>query len=327
MKDTATGNYLASDVYIFAFDSLTSEKDTLLSDQRYDGYTVYNHYDTAITLLIPPISLPLSKYSTQMAREDSEKNPNSWDISFKWKDADNESFFKRVRCGYKKGDGEAVFGSLPPSMSTMQVGVLDKSSKRVCGWELKRGFDKNGGVTFEISMNNNAEKSADIEYYLDNLTALPEDFIARVYDSKSGEYEVCTQDNVSTVALKSNGSKTRILAIGPQGYFNNLFAAFLPMKLLKAYPNPFNGLVKILYRIPFGIREVQFTLYNLQGKRLWRGAERKYVTAGEHIFYLNSRKAVGNKALPAGVYILRLSAKNSSGKTLYGGKKRITCIK
>ena len=134
-------------------------------------------------------------------------------------------------------------------------------------------------------------------------------------------------DNTATVTVASNGSVRRLIAIGSEDYFSSLFAAFMPMKLLKIYPNPFNGLIKIHYRIPLGIKEVQFSLYNVQGKLLWRGVKGKYLEAGENIFYLNSNSLGSNKALPAGLYIMRLSAKNASGKTLYGGEKRITCIK
>ena len=98
------------------------------------------------------------------------------------------------------------------------------------------------------------------------------------------------------------------------------------MRILKAYPNPFNSMVKIHYRIPVGIKEVRFNLYNVQGRLLWNGRDHKNVTAGEHIFYFDSNRT-GKGKLPNGVYILRLSAKNSSGKTIYGGEKRITCIK
>ncbi len=321
--------YSAHDIYIFAFDDINNEADTLISYQKYDGYTVYNHYTCPVTLQIPPICLPLSKYSSPVKKKRMEKSADSWNISFNWKntDAGGGSFYRRVRCGYTKGDGRTIFGSLPPSMSRIQVGVLDNSRKRACGWVLKRSLDKSGGTTFEISLGNNTKKSAGIEYYLDNLAVLPKGFFARVYDVKTGKYEECVADNVSTLSIRSNSSVRRILAVGPEGYFNSLFAALLPMKLLKVYPNPFNGLVKVHYRIPLGIKEVRLSLYNIQGRLLWRGVERKHTDAGEHVYYLNGGGAAVNSALSAGVYIIRLSAKNSSGKVLYGGEKRIICIK
>jgi hypothetical protein len=268
--------------------------------------------------------VPLSKYGSPTAKKRAEKSTDTWNISFNWKNADagGGSFYKRVRCGYAKGEGGTVFGSMPPSMSRIRVGVLDNSGKRMCGWALKRSLDKNGGILFEIVLDNNTKESADIEYYLDRLAALPKGFSARVYDAKTGDYEACVADNAATVSVSSNSSARRILAVGTEDYFTSLFAAFMPMKLMKVYPNPFSGLLKVHYRIPFGIKEVQFSLYNVQGRLLWRGVEKKYTDAGEHVYYLNR-----GKTLSAGVYIIRLSAKNSSGKVLYGGERIITCIK
>jgi hypothetical protein len=54
--------------------------DTLISGQRYDGYTVYNNLSTPVVLLIPPVSLPLSESytnstgSTQFTRYKNRTN-------------------------------------------------------------------------------------------------------------------------------------------------------------------------------------------------------------------------------------------------------------
>ena len=76
------------------------------------------------------------------------------------------------------------------------------------------------------------------------------------------------------------------------------------------------------------MKEIRFTLFNLQGKMLWKYVNRGNLHAGEHLFHFDGKRMGANgKALPAGVYILRLTAKDLSGKAVYGGNKRVICIK
>ncbi len=327
-KKDSTG-HSAHDIFIFAFDNIEDENDTLLSGQKNDGYTVYNHYATPVTLLIPPVSLPLSKYPAVEKRK-PVKSSGSWDICLRWKDGQSggPDFKNRVRCGYKEGDSETIYGTTPPTMGNVLVGFYDSGNNRVCYWALQQGLDKKGGVSFELCFRNYSNNTVKVEYFLDKLNALPDGFNALIFDPKTMKYEACTKDNISKLELSSKSDVMRVLAVGSENYFNNIMSGFLPMKLLKTFPNPFNGQVKIRYRVPFGIREVQLKLFNLQGKLLWEGTDRENVSAGEHVFHLNGNKVnTGNGPLPTGVYIIRLSARDFSGKTLYGGEMRVTCIK
>ncbi len=55
--------YEAMDIYIASLDTITAVTDTLASRQKHDAYTIYNYSYSWTILRIPPISLPLSKYS------------------------------------------------------------------------------------------------------------------------------------------------------------------------------------------------------------------------------------------------------------------------
>ena len=321
--------YSAKSLYIWALDTIDYITDTLISHQKHDGYTFYNNYSTTVMLFIPPTSLALSKYTSVKKREASASK-NLCDVSLRWRDVtEGEGLFvRKIRCAYRQGEGKTLFGSLPPSMGKTQVGIYDSRNGGVYGWVLKQELDDNGGMTFEICFDNRSGSEAKIEYYLDESAVLPDGFEARVYNTKRDRFETCTEDNVSSVKMGSENSTLRILAIGPERYFDLISGGFLPVKLLKVYPNPFNGLVKIHYRIPFGMKEIRFTLFNLQGKMLWKYVNRGNLHAGEHLFHFDGKRMGANgKALPAGVYILRLTAKDLSGKAVYGGNKRVICIK
>ncbi len=319
--------YVGDNLYNPKFDSVSDVTDTIISKQKYDGYTIYNNSSNPITLRIPPICLPLSQYSTPV-RKEVTPDQKRWSIQFRWAVVreNDETVYHRVRCGYAEKEGRAEYGSLPPSMSKIRVGVLDNSRGTVKGWALEHSMDKKGGVSFTIALNNNSKKDVAVAYYLAHDTPLPEEYNAGVFNPAENAYEECTDGKTSVLTIAAGNSEERVLVVGTEEYFNHMLAALLPMKLLNVYPNPFNNRIMIHYRLPIGMREMRFTLYNLQGRKLWDYIEKKNMAPGEHIFHYNGNAGDGNR-LPAGVYLLRMTAKNAAGKVAYGGFKRLTCIK
>lgn len=323
-----SSGYTTRDLFIFALDNIAEVEDTLISEQKNDGYTAYNHFASPVNLRIPPISLPLSQYPS-CKNENRKKMNGSWDISVRWREANTgiNGFKNRIRCGYKENEGGKLFGPSPPSMGSTEIGFYDSGNNRICYWALQQGLDKNGGVSFELSFRNHSDNAVTIEYFLEKLEVLPDGCNAMIFDPKSGKYEEYSRDNIASIKLVSQGEARRILAVGSDSYFRTVMNEFLPLKLLSAYPNPFNGRVTIRYRIPSGIKKVRFALFNLQGKLLWQGIEWENIQPGEHRYHLNANSGGGNNLLSAGVYIVRLNAINLSGRNIYGGEKRITCIK
>ncbi len=321
------GTYDVLDLYVAKMDDIEDAVDTLKSEQKRDGYTVYNHTTSPVTLLIPPVSLPLSKYISYKKKGEC-RNKDSWNVHFKWtrEVAGQNRFYRRIRCGYKKSGENIEYGLYPPTMSTVRVGVVNGTTDKLCGWALEHRLDKQQGVHFTIGIRNRSLKKTSIEYFLANIEALPENYQAKILNTRTKQYETCTQESPSVITLDAEEQTGRVLVVGTRQYLSHMLAAFLPMKLLKAFPNPFNGRVTIHYRIPAHIKEVTFTLFNLRGRKLWQGIERKQLTPGEHMISFNGKNSIGSP-LSAGVYIMRLTAKNDKGKAVYGGEKRITCIK
>ncbi len=319
--------YDVLDLYVAKMDDVEDVKDTLKPEQKHDGYTVYNHTDSPVTLLIPPVSLPLSNYLSRGKKEVC-RNKDSWNVHFKWtrEVAGEDRFYRRIRCGYKKSGKEIEYGLYPPTMSTVRVGVVNSTTDKLCGWALEHELDKQQGVNFTIGIRNRSPKKTSIEYFLANLEVLPQNYQAKILNTGTKQYETCTEESPSVITLDADEHTSRVLVVGTRQYLNHMLAAFLPIKLLKAFPNPFNGRVTIHYRIPAHIKEVTFTLFNVRGQTLWQGIERKHLAPGEHMISFNGKNSTGSP-LSAGVYIMRLTAKNDAGKAVYGGEKRITCIK
>lgn len=320
-------SYTADPIYVHELDTnLSAVTDTLLSQQNYDAYTIYNHNSQQVMLKIPPFSLPLSPNLPATQPSPRTSNIDSWDMGFRWMNiaGHSNSFFKTVRYGLRQSKGETAYGPLPPTMSKLQIGIYNQNTEKICGWALAREYDRNNGVIFKLVMRNNSSHDGNIAYYLDKLENLPDDLEARIYNPASRKYENCTKDKVSYIDLASASNTTLFLVVGKAEYFHHLFNH---LDLLKIYPNPFHRDISIRYRMPFGIKTVNFSLFNLQGQRICQVKETRNVTPGEHVFHLNHSTNPQISNLAAGVYILHLSAQDHLDRTIFGGKKRIFLIK
>jgi hypothetical protein len=211
-------------------------------------------------------------------------------------------------------------------MSKMSVGILN-SENSMCGWSIKSKLIK-GGTFFELAFKNNSDTDRDIEYSLDDLHALPKGFHARILNPESNAYESIEGGKPPTIQCAPHTSFKRTVAIGTEQFFEMMISAYLPLKLVKTFPNPFYKRFKISCQVPIGIKEVQFILYNLRGRQLWKHAKKTISTPGYHVFSFDGKtKDLKNGMVPSGVYILQLQAKNTAGSIIYGGEKRITSIK
>jgi hypothetical protein len=211
-------------------------------------------------------------------------------------------------------------------MSKMKIGILNDKNT-LSGWSIKSTLYR-GGVFFELIFENNSDTDKNIEYFLDNLEVLPKNFSAKILNPGTNTYESNTNQKPLTIQCSPYTRTARTLAIGTKQFLDMMISAYLPLKLLKTYPNPFYKRFRISYRIPVGIKEVQFILYNLQGQQLWKHTEKNISTPGYHIFSFDGKTdGLKKGTVPCGVYILQLKAKNTTGLKIYGGKKRITCIR
>lgn len=322
-------SYNTQSLYIGHLDKISNDTNVLHSGYLRDAYTIYNGSSKSVDLLIPPISLPLSK-NTPLRKRVINRDA-FWDISFCWKEksAGHTGKFRSVRCCYKKDmPAKQTFGPLPPGMGDASVGIVDTAKNTIHGWCAQNSIDR-GGVVFKIAMS--SSKNIEIEYCLNNLTELPEGIFAKVLDYKNMIFEETGKNNTSTISVSSSRKSEKYVIIGNSYFFDKVLNWISPLKLtlLKIFPNPFNNRIKIQYRLPSGIKEVRFTLYDMRGRTLWKGIERKNISKGNHTFLFDNRNNDNDnsRVLSAGVYIVQLKAVDVSNKIIYGGKKQVTCLK
>lgn len=328
--DTAVGGYETIMLYEPKFHSVDEVTDTIESVMQHDAYTMYNYSYKSVKLKIPPISLALS--TNHPTDRKTVRNDNLWHVSYKWKNIskNSNSIYRDVLCGYEacNSNMQSEYGPIPPTMSSIIVGVIDSmNDDRLCGWALQHDIDK-GGLIFEILLKNNSKSKSTIEYFMDNIEDVPDNFKVKVLDPATMQYEECDIDKTARLSLLSGKESRRYVVVGSDDYFNNVLGWLAPFKftLLKAFPNPFNNRIKIQYRLPKGIKEVRFTLYDMRGRIIWKSIERNRISRGLHVFDYDTRIGL-HKKLSTGVYIMRLSAVNKAGKIVFGGEKRITCVK
>lgn len=317
--------YEATQLFISKFDDINAVSDTLSSQYKHNAYTVYNYSSKPQTLQIPPVCLDLSINHTYSTR--TIKNNDKWDISFRWCEVEStkNQMYRNIRCGFDKMVSENDFGSLPPSMSKLRIGVIDSTQKTPAGWQIQHDLTQ-GGLIYEICMQDNMQEHTSIEYYLDNLSELPQNLSAKILHPETMVYEECTSDNTGLCTLQSDSK--RYVIIGTDDFFDNVISWLTQLKFtfLKSFPNPFTSIIKIQYQLPRSIKEVRFTLYDIRGRKLWHGIEKNNLKRGINTFLFDSKKSY-HGVLPAGLYIIKLSALNKNGKIIYGGKKKIFCIK
>jgi hypothetical protein len=211
-------------------------------------------------------------------------------------------------------------------MSKMRAGILNDKNT-LSGWSIKPALYR-GGVFFELIFENSSDRDKDIEYFLDNLEVLPKNFSVKILNPGTNAYESIEGEKPLTIQCASNTSTRRTVAIGTKRFLEMMGSAYLPLKLLKVYPNPFSKRFRISCRVPVGIREVQFVLYNLHGRQLLIHIQKNFSTPGHHVFSFDGKtKGLKNGIVPSGIYILQLQAKNLSGSIIYGGRKLITSVK
>jgi hypothetical protein len=250
-------------------------------------------------------------------------------VSFRWKTGDEgaDASWRRVRCGYRKGSDVPVFGVMPPSMRRVHVGIFDASAHALRGWAVYPIAD-NKGASFEIHCVNYSDNAETINCHVETSGALPKEYLVRIVDpTGSAVANTAGPVDPAAVVVPANSTVRLIVAAGTPEYFTRVVQSFFTLKLIKVFPNPFRQKVSIQYRIPQGIQEIYFSLYNLHGQEIVRGVERNALTPGDHVFNFDNLPESAKDRFSSGIYIMRMTAKNSAGKIVFGGKQALTCIR
>ncbi len=331
VKDSTT--YKTNKIYVALLDKYTPQADTsvLIYQAKSDGYTVYNKDTADIIMRIPPLCRALSQPISLKKRGASKEQLSKWNISLLWKDRERHSLYREIICAYNNSIAGQVHGSLPPSFDKVAVGIYDSANNSLHGYAIQNNVEQ-GGATFPIVFSHDSDELRGIEYTLDKSVNVPDGYEVKVLNPANKAYEKVMHGQTGSIDLSQDEPfGMRYVVVGTPEYLNHMLHMLSPARfaILKTYPNPFTGMIKLQYTLPPHIRELSFSLYNVRGQKLLHRNIRDGLTPGAHVLTLDMRSNVRGAmgSVSAGVYILRMTAKDVTGATLYGGERRITCIK
>ena len=211
--------------------------------------------------------------------------------------------------------------------------LIEGAGIRVCddklhqwGHEMAQGLcAKDGGVTYLLAFNAQSGTTGEITYHVENIEALPKGLKAVIMVPGAELLaDPSAQQSVSVSA--GSGSSFRKLVIGNASYIAKAQKAnaFFRLALLGVSPNPFGRMLRIRYSLPYdGIGRVEFSMIDLRGRQLW--SSQGAIGPGQQEFLWNGASA-GNRPVSSGMYLLRMKALDTKGKTSGVFTARITYL-
>jgi hypothetical protein len=268
------------------------------------GYSVFNPYNHAMQLSIPPVPASMSGI---VAKSAGKRASGTWALKVAGRTRDGTAL-SPVYCGFVAGNEKSKgFFSAPPQLGGIAVRVCD-ALKGLFGHEIVRGKLDEGGTSFDLAFVNNSGEANAVEYCFETVGTLPAGMQSLIIDSRTGEIESTGKPLVASVGA---GERVyRQLAVGGADYLAKLKMAVRAWRLdlLGASPNPFSRLVRIRYSLPLsGITKVKLSIIGVSGRTVYETQRMSDNGPGvQEILWdgLDGRK----HHVGAGVYVLRMTA-------------------
>ncbi|MBN1981665.1 MAG: hypothetical protein JW795_09045 [Chitinivibrionales bacterium] len=326
--------YRADLLFVGAIDSVSSCRDTLISAQKHDAYTVYNYSSSRKNLLIPPLTYFISKRAASQSYGQQPMATTAWRIPLRWKICSSSPQSDRYHtlltaCRSGIGDGEAqrlaFYGPLPPSMAEVHVGIVDSATGSLNGWALY-GAACADGATTRIAFANSANNAVTIHFTLDTASNKPAGFRALIIDPSHSNFTQPMSE--ITLSIPAKTTLYRDIAVGTTNYLEQVAHYYIPLtvQLLALSPNPFKNRFMIQYRLPHHVAAVSFALFDLHGRQLWKEKNTTDISAGMHQYYLTPSSYAAVEPA-AGLYILKMEVTTPTGSILFTGQRLISCLR
>jgi len=296
-------------------DSLTTAR--LLWETQKTAYSVYVPGDQDIDLLIPPIPPALSgKGLFKRPQRDG------WSIRIVSRVRDSRRLAD-LRCGYMAGGKGVTFYPLRPSFANVGCGFADRAGK-IWSHAIAHEYE-DGGAAFELVHFNRGAAPADMTFRMEDTGRVPADMSARIFVPEKGSYADKAEEEVTVPA---GSEKRHWVVVGTAAYLQQFAATFAGriFAFLGVWPNPFSQRVAINFRVPeAGLDELRITVYDMHGRTVWEQIYGKGLRPGLGRAYWHRRDMQGRKA-SAGVYFVRVNARETGSTQVKSMKTRLICL-
>jgi hypothetical protein len=157
------------------------------------------------------------------------------------------------------------------------------------------------------------------------MESIPAGMQAGVFNAETNVLETATA--WQEVTVPAGARVQRWVVVGNVGYFENFAKTVGRLKAFsfELFPNPAQKAIAIRYTVPqTGVSQLRFDLFSLQGRIVWSYQSEKNPTPGSHVLAWDG--ASGYAKMPAGMYLLRISATDERGVRRNMGEKRVTYL-
>jgi hypothetical protein len=306
--------YFASGVYL----PLTQGKDDPgyeLTSRDGKVYTAFNNTDREIVLMLPPVPPVMSRV---LAKTDG---PVGWTFAVRARSGEGD--LSPVYCGYREGMRQTVAYPLPPSWSSVRVGVYDRAGKSLCG-NLITPRLSSGGCAYELIFENESGQPRKIAYGIERLAGPDNGVVAAILNPETGMIEESADTYSATV--DANGRQYRILVAGTGDFIKHYCSSMYwgGFSIGRVFPNPCRGSLRIEYTVPYGGMEwVRCEIINPLGRTVWKLQQGPRLHPGKNEFIWNPEE---KRPLAAGAYIVRLIGFDGRNRKLGERLTRITYL-
>jgi hypothetical protein len=115
------------------------------------------------------------------------------------------------------------------------------------------------------------------------------------------------------------------LVAGDEAFARDVLAGLAPRNALAFtnFPNPFSGITRLRYALPYSFRAVdyQVTVLNMKGQKVWE----KQLSGGPELDLIWDGKTSKGRVLPSGQYTALLTAR-VPGKPVFTAKRKIVKV-
>ncbi|MBD3239496.1 MAG: hypothetical protein GF331_02850 [Chitinivibrionales bacterium] len=299
------------------------DKATLLSSDTRTGYSIYNKMPVQVTLRIPPTTYVMSSYhGAPRALSKTSGRSGGWAVTLSPRIAEGRRL-STIVLGHTPGEGDRSWYPVSPSFGKVGVRLYDRQSNAVYGHAVEHRLD-GGGARFEVQFSNESDDARQILYTLGGLQNVPDSMMVRVIDPVSGaEQDAAT---ALSVTVPAKGRAYRVVSVGNSAYHAGALAMVEPFAQFAAYPNPFRGSIAIRFMLPEEVARLECRLFDAQGRVIWEYVRREGIRTGMNHLVWDGR-TLQDRAVSAGMYLLRVSAYGVDGRRLATKEQRLVYMR
>lgn len=225
------------------------------------AYSAFNYADQKLPLCIPPNGILCSPLTR--AKNTAKKSaPNLWSVRIGI-ESKNGDYISTIYCASMPESHIPRYLPLPPSLSPVKTGVLDKTHGTLYGHAVTGDLSK-GGTIFEIECQNTAGEFRPIKIFIERTSGIPSDMKTGLFTTlnvrSNGLNDTIKFD------MKSLQKNSVIVAVGNEAYLKNFSRIFVFPLSLRAVA--FNRGIKLFYTLPYSAKSAKVTLYDLKGRSI-----------------------------------------------------------